>query len=96
MEILKNRLEILRAGESESLSILDDQMMEALIGGKVECNKKYSLDDDGTVHCGCDYAATPTDDPDEDKDNDSCCDCCGDKCDCNTDCPNGCNNCSTK
>lgn len=98
MDTIKRKLEVLRLGESESLDILNENLMDMIIGGDIKCKKDYSLGDNGTIACGCSYKSVPTEDPDEEDGptGDDCCDCCGDECDCNTDCPDGCNDCKNK
>ncbi len=51
-------LEILNSGSSENMSILSDEAMSEVFGGKTACNKGYSLGDNGSIKCGCGYSYT--------------------------------------
>ncbi len=52
---MEESLTILRKGMSDKINILDELEMDAVLGGYVECKKKYTEYDDGTVSCGCGY-----------------------------------------
>lgn len=57
---MEKSLIVLQNGMEDEVDILSEFEMDAVMGGKVECAKKYALLDDGTTMCGCGYINTPT------------------------------------
>lgn len=62
-----NILEVLNQGMADGLDILNEAVMDDLLGGTIKCKKNYTLQDKGVVNCGCGYSndGTPTIDPDK-------------------------------
>lgn len=57
---MEKSLIVLQNGMKDEVDILSEFEMDAVMGGEVECTKKYALLDDGTVMCGCGYIDSPT------------------------------------
>lgn len=52
-----NEVQILRNGLSDSIDMLEDKELEAILGGiDIKCNKGYSYDEaHDTTSCNCGY-----------------------------------------
>lgn len=50
------KIEVLNQGMTDSLDILNDAVMDNLLGGTIKCKKEYSFDNYGKVTCGCGYS----------------------------------------
>lgn len=57
---MEKSLIVLQNGMKDEVDILSEFEMDAVMGGEVDCAKKYKQLDDGTVSCGCGYIYTPT------------------------------------
>lgn len=54
---MEKDLIVLRSGRQDTVDILNEFEMNRVLGGDVDCRKKYTLLDDGTVLCGCKYSS---------------------------------------
>ena len=50
-----SEIEILNAGRSEITSILTADEMLMVRGGLIQCNKGYTLTNEGKVQCACGF-----------------------------------------
>ena len=50
-----SKLEVLNQGRADGLDILNEAVMDDLLGGTISCKKKYTLQNNGVINCGCGY-----------------------------------------
>lgn len=59
---MDKKITVLRSGTTDALNILDENLMDNIVGGDMQCKKDYSISDNKII-CGCGYSIDrfPTD-----------------------------------